>query len=29
VSYELPNRLNDDIQRRLVDSSIALLEGGK
>jgi len=26
---ELPNRLNDDLQRRLVDSSIALLEGGK
>lgn len=26
---EIPNRLNDDIQRRLVDRSIALLEGGQ
>jgi F-type H+-transporting ATPase subunit b len=24
---ELPNRLNDDVQRRLVDASIALLGG--
>ncbi len=24
---ELPNRLNDDVQRRLVDASIAMLEG--
>lgn len=26
---ELPNRLNDDIQRRLVDTSIAMLGGGQ
>lgn len=26
---ELPHRLNDDLQRRLVDSSIALIEGGR
>lgn len=26
---ELPSRLNDDLQRRLVDSSIALLTGGQ
>jgi F-type H+-transporting ATPase subunit b len=26
---ELPNRLNDDLQRRLIDSSIALLQGGQ
>ncbi|NJL45530.1 MAG: F0F1 ATP synthase subunit B [Leptolyngbyaceae cyanobacterium SM2_3_12] len=26
---ELPQRLNDDLQRRLVDSSIALIEGGR
>ncbi|MEB3291318.1 MAG: F0F1 ATP synthase subunit B [Leptolyngbya sp.] len=26
---ELPNRLNDDIQRRLVDASIAMLGGGQ
>lgn len=26
---ELPNRLNEDVQRRLVDASITLLDGGK
>lgn len=26
---ELPNRLNDDVQRRLVDASIAMLRGGQ
>jgi F-type H+-transporting ATPase subunit b len=26
---ELPNRLNDDIQRRLVDASIAMIGGGQ
>lgn len=26
---ELPNRLNDDVQKRLVDASIALLQGGQ
>jgi F-type H+-transporting ATPase subunit b len=26
---ELPNRLNDEVQRRLVDASIAMIGGGQ